>query len=227
MLKVSCIMPACYGEVAAVAISCFIAQTYENRELVVLDNNPAGSTIEHLIPKGDPRFVYAQCERTNTGALRNQANALATGDVLCHWDCDDWYSADRVSYQIDRLRLSEKAMTGFHSILFYNTADGRCYRYTFAGTPPYACGTSAFYTRSWWLEHPFREISRGEDFYFQLEAAQAGRLDSAPGAQLGVARGHRDSTCPPQFGCSQLPQVKPEALPPEFWVSISAIPVTA
>ena len=90
MPKVSLIMPACYGRMAAVAIKCFQNQTYSNLELVVLDNNIEGETIQDLLPADDPRIVYVRCDKAPVGALRNQGTALATGEIICTWDCDDW-----------------------------------------------------------------------------------------------------------------------------------------
>lgn len=214
--SVSVVMPCGYGDrYFRLALGCFLRQTYSGPlELVILDNNK--EPIHHLVPT-DPRIRYFHCERERIGTLRNKGNSLSTGEIICNFDEDDFYAKDRVESQVERLRVSQKQVTGWHDLLFYNTTDGGCHRYRYAGKPPYAVGTSLCYTRAWWAKHPFLDVPKGMDFYFQREAAEAGELDSVECGQSGVARAHRDSTCPPQFGCSQFPAVARTALPDEFW----------
>ncbi len=202
------------------ALDCFRYQTYEGPlEIVILDNSV--EPIEHLLPC-DPHIKYARSDRLTIGALRNRGNSLATGDVIVHFDEDDWYSDDRIAAQVERLQVTGKAATGWHSLLFFDTSDGRCYRYVYAGAGPYGTGTSLCYTRAWWAKHSFNAaIKKGEDYWFQLDAAQAGQLDSTDARQLCVMRAHMDSTCPPTFCSSQFPTVAPEALPDEFWRAVA------
>jgi len=215
--SVSVVLPVGYGDrYFRLALDCALSQTFPPQEIILLDNSK--DSIEHLLPT-DSRIKYARTPRTTIGALRNQGNGLASGDVIVHFDEDDFYSADRIAAQVARLSASAKSVTGWHSLFFYNTADGRCYRYSYAGRGPYGCGTSLAYLRSWWAGHPFQALAKGEDYYFQLDAAQAGQLDSCDAGSLCVARGHRDSTCPPSFGRSQFPEISPDALPAEFWLS--------
>jgi len=203
-----------------VALSCFLNQTYTGRlDVLVLDNST--QPIEHLLPQ-DERVKYLRCERMSIGALRNLGAAHTVGDIIVNGDEDDWSSADRVAVQLERLQAAGKSVTGFHNLLFYDTSDQRCYRYQYGGHPPYAVGTSQMYTRSWWGQHPFQAISKGEDFWFQKDAADAGQLDSCDCGQLAVARGHGDSTCPPSFGRSAFPLVPSTSLPREFWLAVTA-----
>jgi glycosyltransferase involved in cell wall biosynthesis len=219
-VKVSCVMPACYSDrYVGLAIQCFFNQTHENRELVVLDNNRPGESIEHVVPD-DRRITYVRCEPMTIGTLRNLGASHATGDVVVNWDCDDWSHPDRVAFQVGRLQSSGKAVTGFHNILFYNTADAGTYKYSFSRGrvhPPYACGTSQCYTREWWSGHQYRDTSKGEDYYFQREAQYANQLDSCDAEHLCIARAHPDSTCPPQFGHSQFPSVPRGTFPEMFF----------
>ena len=214
---VSAIMPACYGKIAAVAIRCFLDQTYDQKELVILDNNPDGETIDNLCK--DSRIKYHRVLRENIGVMRNNGNDLAIGDVICNWDCDDFYSKERIAVQVERLSVSGKAVTGFHSLLFYNTANARAYRYKYAGHGPYGSGTTLAYRKDWWKSHPFDEsLKRGEDYHFVAAAAAAVQMDSIEGIGLVVARSHRDSTCPPQFSCSsQYPEISRTELPKAFF----------
>lgn len=224
MLKVSCIMPAAYGKMALVAVQCFLNQTYENRELIILDNNKEGETIKDLIPNDD-RIIYRRVKRMPVGYLRNQAASLATGEIICSWDCDDWYADNRIEEQVKRLEESGKSVTGWHSILYYEVSNGNTYKYFYDPNhnhPSYAMGTSQCYFKSWWEKHKYIDIDGSEDYPFQLEALHLGQLDSCDGGKLAVARAHSDSTCfPTQLGKhKQFPVFDRSEFPPEFYSAI-------
>jgi len=224
MLKVSCVMPAYYGDIAKIAIQCFLNQTYENRELIVVDNNPNDKKIQHLLPINDPRIVYIQCEKRPVGALRNLGTLHATGEICVTCDCDDWFADNRIQAQVDRLAQTGKAVTGWHNILFFDTDNEECFKFyhdLFVHPPSefYACGTSQMYLKSWWKEHPF--VSTGiEDQPFMKEASEVGQLDSCDAEQLCVVRAHIDSVCPIVKYVNrdkQFVRVNEEDLPQEFW----------
>ena len=222
--KVSCVMPACYGKMALVAVQCFMNQTYENRELIVVDNNDEGDTIETLLPDDD-RIKYHRCQRMPVGALRNLGTSYSIGDAICTWDCDDWYAATRIEEQVARLAESGKAVTGFDSIYYFDVSNGNTFRYFYEpgrAHIPYACGSSQCYLKSWWVNHKFPETGV-EDYAFQHEAFENSQLDSIDGAELLVARAHGDSMCfPTQLGIhKQFPAVPQNQLPPEFYSAIA------
>jgi glycosyltransferase involved in cell wall biosynthesis len=216
-------MPACYGEMALLAVQCFLDQTYANRELIILDNNPDGQTIEHLLPQ-DERIRYYRVPRQPVGALRNLGTSYANGEICITWDCDDWYAPTRIEEQVKRLQETGKAVTGWHSILYYDTSNGNAYRYLYEPNPgrnhpPYACGSSQCYLKIWWAKHPFPSTGI-EDQDFQSAALAANQLDSCDAGQLMVARAHGDSQCPPPFGHRQFPAVPKDALPKQFITAI-------
>ena len=221
--SVSVVMPVGYGDkYFRLALSCFLSQDYQGSiEVIVLDNSK--ESIEHLLPI-DSRIRYYRCERMKVGALRNLGNSYATGEVICNGDEDDWSHTSRITTQVERLCSTGKAVTGYHNILFFDTSDGRCWKYFFSsGTkhPPYACGTSQCYTKTWWDQHQYQN-SNAEDYWFQKEAMEAGQLDSVDAEHLCIARAHKDSTCPPMFGASQFPSVPRTEFPNEFFTSVSA-----
>lgn len=226
--KVSAILPVGYGDrYFRLALDCFLNQTYEGEsEVIVVDNST--ESIEHLLPI-DKRIKYYRCERMPVGALRNLGTSYATGDVCVSADEDDWSSKDRVAEQVARLVESGKAVTGWHNILYYNTADDECFKYYFnadRGTNhiPYACGTSHMYLRSWWEQHPYPNVGV-EDYYFQQEAMQHDQLDSCDAEHLCVARAHSDSKCPisQYVGHRQFPRVHNDSLPKEFFADMARI----
>ena len=220
-------MPVGAGErFYPVAAASFLSQTYAGElELVVIDNSDTAIT---NLPD-DPRIKYHRSDRLSVGALRNLGTSLSTGEVCVSIDEDDWSHPDRVATQVERLQSTGKAVTGFHSILYFEISNGNTYRYHYdrSGRPhiPYACGSSQCYLRSWWDTHKFPE-SGIEDFAFQQEALHANQLDSTDGAQLLVARAHDDSECyPRQLGIhQQFPSVAKDELPPEFYAALTPTP---
>jgi glycosyltransferase involved in cell wall biosynthesis len=224
---VSAIMPACYGEMASVAIKCFLDQTYENLELVVLDNNVEGQEIENLLPN-DTRIKYSRCARAPLGKLRNDGNRIATGEIIVNWDADDWYAPNRIESQVKRLKDSGKAVTGWHTLNYYDTEGFGTYKYRYEARgnphPPYSMGTSQCYLKSWWEKHPYPETGV-EDWPFTQEARNFQQLDSCDVGHLCVARAHHDSIFPIRHlvGHAQFPAVERSEFPQEFFDSIKAL----
>jgi glycosyltransferase involved in cell wall biosynthesis len=215
-------MPATYGMMAKIAIQCFLNQDYADRELVILDNNRPGETIESLVT--DPRIVYVRTDRKSIGTLRNEGIALCTGEIIAHWDSDDWYANDRLSTQVRLLQESGKAMTGYHDILYFDMSPtaghNQTFKYRFTTRTSevnYSTGTSMMYLKSWAVAHPFQSLERGEDYYFQDDAQKAGQLVSEDGGKHLVARAHQGSLSPPMLGHTQFPAVPREEFPPQFF----------
>src|SRR5262245_31513629 len=100
---VSCIMPTRDRRgLVPQAVACFLAQDYPHRELVVVDDGAA--PIADLLPC-DPRVRYFAVSGppASTGAKRNLACGWAKGELVAHWDDDDWCAPWRLSYQIGAL----------------------------------------------------------------------------------------------------------------------------
>jgi glycosyltransferase involved in cell wall biosynthesis len=88
------------------AIRYFLAQDYPNRELVILDDGP--ESVADLVPD-DPQVRYVRLAGKRTlGAKRNECVKHARGDLIMHWDDDDWMASHRISYQVEAM-LREKA----------------------------------------------------------------------------------------------------------------------
>ena len=85
------------------AIESFMAQSYPNKELVVIDEG-GYELHKKLRVLGDLTkhgIVYSRNEVPCTlGELRNRSIAIAQGDYVCQWDDDDLYHKDRLLLQI-------------------------------------------------------------------------------------------------------------------------------
>jgi glycosyltransferase involved in cell wall biosynthesis len=91
------------------AISCFIAQSYQKKELVIvyedddIDMVNFASTYNNK-PEQDILFVCVRAmPRITLGELRNIGINKATGTYICQWDDDDWYHPNRLLHQYNAL----------------------------------------------------------------------------------------------------------------------------
>jgi len=184
-------------------------QTYENRELVILDDGE--EQIEDLFPN-DPRihYVFENIKRT-TGAKRNRICQLAKGPIICHWDDDDWSAADRIQYQVGLLEKTSKPVTGFSDLLFWDCNEKKAKRFR-SGVKRYVCGTTLCYTKEFWQQHQFadRQQSSDNDFVYPILNYIAASKES----RHMVARIHKKHTSP-KSGIRELIPI--ESIPAAFW----------
>ncbi len=191
---VSCIMPtADRRPYVSQAIAAFLQQDYEPRELVVLDDGL--DCIEDLVPR-DERIVYVRLPRGRTlGAKRNEACRLARGEVIAHWDDDDWYTTWRLSYQVGRLLASRADICGLDRLWFYDADQGRAWQYRYpGGRSPWLYGATFCYRRSLWARQRFADVKVGEDTRFVQAVPIAGVL-VLDRDDFYVARVHAGNTC--------------------------------
>jgi len=163
---VSCMMPTYNRRVfVPQAIKYFLRQDYANRELIIVDD---GSTsVADLIPD-DPRIRYVRLHRESLlGAKRNLACGQADGEIVIHWDDDDWMADWRISYQVSSLLTAKADICGLHRLFYYNPELNRLWQYTYPKKEiPLLAGGSLCYTKSYWESNPFVEIALGEDTRF-------------------------------------------------------------
>ncbi len=165
---VSCIMPTHNRRhFVSQAIKYFLRQDYPNRELIIIDDG--NDPIEDLVPQ-DPRIRYLRQEhKSNVGAKRNLACQEAKGEIVVHWDDDDWMADWRLSYQVQSLLSAQADICGLSTLLFYDLSLDQAwqYRYPRAG-PAWLAGGTFCYTKAFWRAHPFPEVNAGEDTRFIL-----------------------------------------------------------
>lgn len=194
MHLVTAIMPTRGRSIwAALAVSSFMQQSYPNKQLLILDDADQPS-----FPEGTllPGVAYLRIdERLNIPQKRNILCRVAAGQIIAHWDSDDWSDTGRLEDQIRRLEESQCSVTGYSSILFCDQ-QSRWGRYV--GDPSfYALGSSLCYRKSWWRDHQFDEARPiNEDFDFVSRARHAGQFISVDGAGVMVARVHPGNTSP-------------------------------
>src|SRR5262245_29017995 len=88
-------------EFASQALACFLAQTYPAKELVILDDadDPSFPNKEGL-PRDDASIRYLVGARRTIPIKRNLIAEAAAGELICHFDSDDWQHPERLSTQV-------------------------------------------------------------------------------------------------------------------------------
>ncbi len=192
---VSCIMPTADRRgLAARAVEYFLRQDYPTRELIVVDD---GSEPVSPALRPDPRIRCVRLERKTTlGAKRNLACELAHGEVIAHWDDDDWEGQRRLTAQIEDLRRSRADIVGLDRLLVYDPLHARAWmRGGAAGDPPALAGGTLCYRKEVWRARPFLAAPAAEDDAFLQDRTRfAG--EQPPGAPFYVALMHPSNARP-------------------------------
>jgi glycosyltransferase involved in cell wall biosynthesis len=198
--RVSCIMPTANRRpFVPQAIAAFLAQDYENRELIIIDDGT--DSVEDLVPN-DARIHYVRGVRgLSLGAKRNEACRLAQGEIIMHWDDDDWHAGWRLSYQVGALLAEQADICGLDRMWFYDAENQRAWQYVYQGRPRWLAGGSFCYRKTVWERRPFADISAGEDTRFVREAPFR-KVFALARDDFYVARIHSRNTCRKQPGGS-------------------------
>ena len=163
---VSCIMPTRNRRYfMPKAIEYFLRQDYGNRELIVL--NDGDDNIKSLIPD-DPRIRYEHLNKqVSLGSKRNLACEAARGEIIIHWDDDDWMAPWRISYQVAELTGDSANLCGLASLIFYSPGLNKAWRYLYPKKHyQLVAGGSLCYSKALWRENPFADVNTGEDTRF-------------------------------------------------------------
>jgi len=147
------------------AIKYFQRQDYPKRELIIVDDG--SDLIKDLIPKDDRIIYIAKDYRIKLGEKRNMACKVARGEIIVHWDDDDWMADWRLQYQVESLLRDQVDICGLNKLLFYNPALNQTWQYVYPDkTKPWVAGGSLCYTKVFWSRNPFPNINVGEDNQF-------------------------------------------------------------
>jgi glycosyltransferase involved in cell wall biosynthesis len=169
------------------AISCFLSQTYPNKELVIVDS--LEYRIADLLPS-HPRLTYvAVPAATVAGAKRNIACELAKGEIICSMDDDDWSSPSRIQSQMEHLNSSWVQLVGYHTTLWLDEEEQKAY--SLYVNHDFCPGQSFLFKRSLWSKFPYPENLRdSEDTYMLDRAVEQGVLMTVGGGDNLVVRIH-------------------------------------
>ena len=122
--KVSILIP-CYNAEQWVgqAIESALAQTYLNKEIIVVDDGSTDRRLE-VIQRFGEAVRWETSSNKGGNAARNRMLELSTGEWLQYLDADDYLQADKVEKQIQHLSQYPRADIIYSpSILEYRQPD--------------------------------------------------------------------------------------------------------
>ena len=198
MARVSVVTPT-FGRAMYLkeARACFQEQTYEDREWVVLDDSPEPDS--DLSRETDKRIRYLHSSRRmSLGEKRNELMKASTGDIIVHFDDDDYYAPSYLDDVMNRIRSKDVLLLNGFFVApldldcfgYYLTTVKRGLGFAFGkkrtGITPLAfeslnipwihlCwGFSYVYTRKVWKRGMFPEATGMEDRIFIARAIENG-----------------------------------------------------
>jgi glycosyltransferase involved in cell wall biosynthesis len=232
-MLVSAIMPTrSRPALSQTALSCFLQQTYTPRELIILDDEDDPSFPDSLPYELNAGWGFSvrYCrhkDRLSIGAKRELCCQMALGDVIIHFDSDDWSDPNRMQEQTDLLLSSGKVMTGYHSLLFWDMRNAL--GYFWKGNPGFACGTSMCYTREFWESHRWPDMRRpggpitgpASDNEQVKAANTVGGISTVDGRGMCIARAHgNNSSSAQRIGQNAWPLIAAKEFPPLFFEAL-------
>jgi glycosyltransferase involved in cell wall biosynthesis len=94
-------------EQAKIAIRCFQNQTYNNKELLIVDDDQSDRLANYINQLGDTtiRHLHLKPQNQTLGELRNIALENTLGSYVCQWDDDDLADPLRLEMQMSTLQV--------------------------------------------------------------------------------------------------------------------------
>ncbi len=176
---VTCIMPTSNRRVlVGQALRCLLRQDYRNLELIVVDDG--ADAVGDCLPD-DHRIRYLRLDhRLSVGAKRNLACSHARGEIVVHWDDDDWYPTWRVRKQVRALIDHNADICGTSRLLYYEPASDRTWEYRYiSACANWLAGNTLAYWKSVWQRHKFPDVQVGEDALFLWNSGSTALHDLA------------------------------------------------
>jgi glycosyltransferase involved in cell wall biosynthesis len=170
---VSAIMPVYeQREMVECALASYLSQDWPNKELIVIDDSPKPMVdVFRSCEGGLGRYTYLD-SRMKIGPKRNLACEHAAGEIIVHFDSDDWSAPSRITDQVERLLASGKSVSGYHSMLFWDGVQA----FKYNGSENYSLGSGLCYRKSFWQKHRF--VPEGPKSWEDNVFVQAARNDN-------------------------------------------------
>jgi hypothetical protein len=190
---VSCVMPTHDRRpLVTRAIRCWLQQDYPRTELIVVDDGT--DRVDDLVP-ADPRVRYVPLpERRTIGAKRNIGCQHAQGELIVHWDDDDWSAPWRLAYQVEMFLKQDVDVSGLSAVFFCDLVAGKAWRYEYPfQRRPWVADATFCYRRGLWEQSSFPDSSYGIDTTY-LWNGSGKRVGSLADPSFYVAMVHSGNT---------------------------------
>ncbi len=194
-IKVTVVTPTFNrGDLLARAVKSVLAQTHPNVEMIIVDDNPAGSearikTKEVIDKINDGRVIYLENEKNSGPSIsRNNGIARATGEYITFLDDDDEYMETKVEEQLSFMMENDLDLCFCDGAIF--TPDGRLLQQRKKNLPlgldktalmkkhliDHLTGTNKMMFRASFLHTigGFDDVAAAEEYYLTEKAINAG-----------------------------------------------------
>lgn len=175
-LLVSCIMPTFNRRpFIQQAIKYFQSQDYPQKELIIVDDG--SDPIEDIVnEESNVRYIRLN-QKQSIGNKRNLAVEKSRGEIILHWDDDDWYGPERISYQLNEMTKKSGQISGLETGFLFNIVENQFWqceaklhaRMFYADVHG---GTLMFHKSVWERSAKFPNTSLAEDAGFLAAAAR-------------------------------------------------------
>jgi glycosyltransferase involved in cell wall biosynthesis len=157
------------------SLAYFARQDHPSCELLVLDDGE--DRVGDLIGD-DPRIRYVELDgKLVLGEKRNRACELARGEIIVHWDDDDWQAPHRISYQVSQLEHHGGSLCGSDRVLYFDPAARGAWLYEYpAARRSWLAGNGLCYRRTLWERNRFAHVAIGEDTRFVWSPLAHGKV---------------------------------------------------
>lgn len=176
------------------AVQSVINQTYENVEVIVIDDSPSTfegreAIAEYMSKMVNDRVIYYQNPKNIGGSLaRNKGIELAQGEFISFLDDDDEYLSEKIEKQV-AFMLSENCDLSFANMRMFNNAgkvvDFREYHDIWSYDNEellkyhlmrHLTGTPTFMFKADKLREigGFEDAKMGQEFYLMMKSIQCG-----------------------------------------------------
>ncbi len=88
----------------AEAIQSVLQQTFDDFELIIIDDGSTDNTAEVVRGFADPRIVYHYQDKQERSTTRNRGVALSSGEFVTFLDDDDWFLPRKLEAQLRGFR---------------------------------------------------------------------------------------------------------------------------
>jgi glycosyltransferase involved in cell wall biosynthesis len=95
-------------------IQSALDQTWENKEVIVIDDGSTDSSVREITSFGD-RIRFQASAHSGANAIRNQLAQLASGEWLQYLDADDWLRPGKLATQLAAVRASRQDVAVVYS----------------------------------------------------------------------------------------------------------------
>lgn len=194
-------------EMIAPMLEQFDAQSWPNRELIIVDDSrkplgtrlPENSTYVRL----DPSHHHSIPAKRNTGC------AHASGQYIAWHDDDDWFHPDRVSLCLEAMEQEDIDLCGPEGAYWIDLND-RSAVYYYHSVSPFPVSGGVLFHRRCVERHPMRgELNRGSDTAWMMALCSdpAFKVKKLPRRDLFVAVSHGRNASNPRPPGVRVPEL--------------------